>query len=104
MKIQRIVDIDVRVGEGRSLRIQDEVEFDLTAEEAVAAALSNDGFGGHFGLSRFLNNFADFLKRVPDADIEKLSPQVRMMVAGYLDAAAKRFHVHPADMLPGATK
>ena len=95
MKIQRIVDIDVRVGEGRSLRIQDEVEFDLTAEEAVAAALSTDGLDGHFGLKRFLNNFASFLKRVPDAYIEKLSPEVRMMIADYLDAAAKRFHVHP---------
>lgn len=104
MKIQRIVDIDVRVGEGRGLQIQDEVEFDLTAEEAVAAALSSEGLDGHFGLSRFMNNIAAALGRVPDAYIEKLSPEARMIIAGYLDAAAKRFHLHPADMLPGATK
>lgn len=85
MKIARVVDIDVSVGESRRLRIQEEVEFDISAEEAAAAVLAADS------LAQVLNGFAAFLKNVPDAEIDKRSPEFRRTVVTFLERAARRF-------------
>ena len=85
MKIARVVDIDVSVGESRRLRIQEEVEFDISAEEAAAAVLGDNSLG------RVLNGFAAFLKNVSDAEIDERSPEFRRTVATFLESAARRF-------------
>jgi len=92
MKIERIVDIDVRVGEGRTLRMQEEVEFELDPEEAVRLVLgTSQAPETKDRLLALLNNFARFIKAVPDEAIAELSPEARQTVAGFLDGCARRF-------------
>lgn len=95
MKLSRIVDVNVRVGEGRSLQMQEEVFFALTGEEAVQAVFSDtEGLEAtKQNLKYLLNNFATFLNHVPDAEIEKLEPKVREMICTYLNAACARFEL-----------
>lgn len=101
MKISREVDIRVTVGE-RSMRIQDDLEILLSAEEAVAAVFH--GAEGKpmddFHLKVLINNFAQFIKAVPAETIANLSPEARRLVAGFLEGTARRFYEQPEVALP----
>lgn len=104
MKITRDIDIRVTLGE-RSLRIQDDIDIVLSAEEAVASVFA--GAEGHmaddYQLKVLLNNFAQFIKAVPDETIAKLSPEARRVLVGFLEGTAKRFYERaPEPVLSGA--
>jgi len=93
MKIKRWVDIDARIGDGRTVRLQEEIEFEISGAEAMMSVFA-DSEGREVterNLKALLNNFAAFIKNVPDAEIARLSPELRLMVVGFLEGSAKRF-------------
>lgn len=92
MKIKRDIDLRFRIGDN-SLRIEDEVDILISAEEAVAAVFA--GVEGkevdEYHLKVLLNSFSQFIKAVPDETIAKLTPDARRLVAGFLQGTSKRF-------------
>jgi len=93
MKITRMAEIYINVDGNRALRVDEELTFHITGEEAVQSILGDvegqNADGYH--LKMLLNNFANFIRHIEDGTIQKLSPEARKMICGFLAAQIKRF-------------
>lgn len=92
MKVIKMVDVDIRIDDSRSLRLQDEIELNITPDEVVAAILEPaEGDDGR-RVMRLINNVGIALRAFPDQVIEtQLNPEVRRFIANFLKEQLARF-------------
>lgn len=110
IKIYRTVDVEVSVGEGRPLELCEDVQFEISGQEALDAVLADtevvtdslDLAVSAMAFRRAINRIAAFIDAVPADVIADLSPEARRVITRWLEGTAKRFSV-PAPAQTGVS-